>query len=163
MEDRKRKFYDSIDDLIREYESSFKNGVRHALDKEDVKRDPKYLDVPNINFSLDYGEDREEEYSKQRIEMGFDDSETWSLDHTIASFLLPRMKRFRELTNGYPSCFGSMDEWYEVIDKIISSLEKMVNFDGNTMEMMLDEIKVYEAEIQEGIDLLAKYFFSLWW
>ena len=163
MEDRKEKFYNALDELVGEYEKSFDNGIRQAVINEDVKKDPKYIGVPNINFSLDYGEDREDEYSKQRIERGFDDSETWALDHTIALFLLPRMRRFRELANGFPSCFDSMDEWYGVIDKIISSLEKIVNFDDNTMEMTPDELKVYEAGIQEGIDLLAKYFFNLWW
>ena len=163
MEERKKKFYEAIDELVGEYEKSFDEGIRQAVSNEDVKRDPKYIGVPNINFSLDYGEKREEEYSKQRIERGFDDSETWALDHTIASFLLPRLKRFKEIANGFPSFFGSMEEWYEVIDKIISSLEKVVNHDDNTEDFTADELKAYDEEIQEGIDLIAKHFFHFWW
>ena len=55
---------------------------------EDETIDIKYLNIPNICFSLTEKDDeREEKFIKQRIERGFDDSETWGLDHTIASFI----------------------------------------------------------------------------
>lgn len=41
----------------------------------------------------------------QRWIRGFDDSETWSLDSTIVEFILPRLKRFKEVrkNSGLPS------------------------------------------------------------
>ena len=45
-----------------------------------MTKDPKYLGIPNICFSLTEDTDRREsEYKEQRIQRGFDDSETWSL------------------------------------------------------------------------------------
>lgn len=162
-EDRKKKFYDAMSVVADEYEKSFGEGIRHARDEESTKIDPRYIGVPNINFSLNYDSTREDEYAKQRIERGFDNSETWSLNTTIASFVWPRLKRFKEVANGFPNCFGSMDEWYDVLDKMISAFEKYASYDDVTMDMEMDEINKLEAEIQEGIDLFAKYFFKLWW
>jgi len=38
----------------------------------------------------------------QRRYRGFDDRETWSLDHTTAMILLPRLKAFRKNHYSYP-------------------------------------------------------------
>lgn len=68
-----------------------------------MKKDPKYLGIPNIQFSLtDKDDKREKNFSKQRIERGFDDSETWSLDSTITSFILPRLKDSKKLRLDFP-------------------------------------------------------------
>ena len=48
-----------------------------------------------------------EHYKKQREEQGFDDTETWHLDKTVALFLLPRLKRYIQVNNGFP---GGMTE-----------------------------------------------------
>jgi len=61
------------------------------------KKDPKYLGIPNICFSLtDKNDVREKKFKKQRLKRGFDDSETWSLRDTIAKFIIPRLKRFKK-------------------------------------------------------------------
>jgi len=39
----------------------------------------------------------------QRLTRGWDDSDTWSLDVSVAKFLLPRLKRYRELRQGVPA------------------------------------------------------------
>ena len=82
--------------------------------------DPKELKIPNICFSCDDGKD--EEYKKQRIERGFDDTETYSLFITIAEFTLPRLKRFKELSKSHPVDM-SFEEWMIILDKITESLE----------------------------------------
>lgn len=119
--------------------------------------DPKYLGIPNIQFSLISKEDkREEEYSKQRISRGFDDSETWSLDTTISSFIIPRLKRFNELKMNHPLNMTS-DEWTEIIDKIILAFELNVKGTNTSIEGNQSE------KISEGLDLFTKHFFNLWW
>ena len=40
---------------------------------------------------------RHPKFKEQRKERGFDDTETWCLDSTITSFVLPRLERFKEL------------------------------------------------------------------
>jgi len=69
---------------------------------EFLKIDPIDCNVPNINFTLiERGEDDErwDKYKKQRLERGFDDSETWSLDSTIVRFIIPRLKRYLEVAS----------------------------------------------------------------
>ena len=39
----------------------------------------------------------------QNITRGWNDSDCWNLDNTIAEFTLPRLKKLRETTTGYPS------------------------------------------------------------
>ena len=62
----------------------------------------------NINFSVAdevYEKDlaTREMYKQQRFDQGFDDTETWHMDRTIALFIIPRLKKFIELNNGIPT------------------------------------------------------------
>lgn len=63
--------------------------------------DPKYSGIPNICFSSKehFPESMENKFAKQRATRGFDDSEIWSLDHTICKFMIPRLERFIEIDN----------------------------------------------------------------
>ena len=60
----------------------------------------------------------------QRITRGFNDSETWNLDYTIAKLVLPRLKRFKELTNGIPGDFSIKDRPYIKFPENITDDEK---------------------------------------
>src|SRR5271157_2530255 len=98
--------------------------------KKKTQIDIKYIGVPNICFSLtDKDDKREKKLSKQRMKRGFDDSETWCLTTTICSFILPRLKRFREIYAGYPMGLTAR-KWNSIIDKIILSLELIVRDNG---------------------------------
>lgn len=122
-------------------------------------KDPKYLGIPNINFSLTSKEDEETQYvefSKQRIERGFDDSETWSLDMTIAKFILPRLIRLKELKQQnllHPGELNDSREWSDIMDKMIFSFKWVVE----------DSETIIPVEVNEGLDLFREYFFRLWW
>lgn len=129
-----------------------------------MERDIKKLNIPNVCFSLtDDDDDREILFSKQRIERGFDDSETWSLRDTIGKFILPRLRRFREITPThsdtpeYPDEL-SRTEWLQVLDKMIIAFELLIR-DNGTFILSEDEEKQY----QEGMDLFHEYFLGLWW
>jgi hypothetical protein len=106
---------------------------------------------------------------RQRKKLGFDDRETWSLDHTIAKFALPRLIRFKEVKCGYPSCFSSSEEWDVILDKMIYALQAIVDeFNGtkNTISATGDGIKGFRKHIRkehEGLVLFGKYFGHLWW
>lgn len=109
--------------------------------------------LPNNCFSL-VGElkdddERRELFKKQRLERGFDDTELWNLDCTILKFTLPRLKAFKETTNCHPGDVTA-DEWQEILGKIITLIENILN--GTPMI----------SEEDEGFELLKKYFFSLW-
>lgn len=125
------------------------------MDKVDIK----YLGIPNICFSLtDKADKREKKFIKQRIKNGFDDSETWSLYSTIAQFIYPRLKRYKEVNNGTPMGLTE-NEWNDILDKMIFSFESIVN---DTIDFTIDEKENYN-KFEEGINLFAKYFLQLWW
>jgi hypothetical protein len=118
--------------------------------------DPKYLGIPNIQFSLtDKEDEREDEFSKQRLERGFDDSETWSLRDTIARFIIPRLKRFREISIAYPAEM-TYEEWNSILDKMIKAFELV---DDRYLTLTDEQQKEYE----EGISLFKEHFMGLWW
>ncbi len=100
---------------------------------------------------------RRYKWYRQRKKWGFDDRDTWSLDLSIAKFALPRLKRFKEVTIGYPGCLKSMKEWHEILDKIIYA-----------MEIRSDDEKWNSADtdqqkVEEGCKLFGEWFSALWW
>lgn len=120
------------------------------------KTDIKYLGIDNICFSLTEKNDKREKiFTKQRLTRGFDDSETWSLRDTIAKFIVPRLKVFREVTNGYP---GDLTEkkWATILTKIEKAFELVIL---DKMVWTDKENKIY----QEGMQLFSEYFMHLWW
>lgn len=116
-------------------------------------KDLDTYNIPNVNFTLiDRGDERWDRFKQQRLERGFDDSETWSLDSTIAKFIEPRLRRFKEIKAGYPASM-SEEEWDATLDKMIYAFE-CINKD-NTFDN--------EEYVNEGLDLFRKHFFKLWW
>jgi len=120
------------------------------------KADPKYLNIPNICFSLTRPDDeREVKFSKQRKERGFDDSETWALCGTIAQFILPRLKRHREIIVG---TIMDSNNLYADIDSAIRAFEIAVkDVDGS-----IPTEKEW-AEYDRGMDAFSRVFMRLWW
>ena len=94
---------------------------------------------------------------RNRIKYGFYDKETWNLDYTIAKFILPRLKRFRDVTICYPPELKSFDEWQKILDKMIWSFESMINDYDDALD------PEQSKKQQEGLDLFSKYFADLWW
>jgi hypothetical protein len=96
-------------------------------------------------------------FKYQKLTRGFDDSEIWNLDVTTANFLLPRLKRFKEINFGYPGEFNSMEEWNVILDDIIFAMEHTVK--DTRGELSKREVK----RVTRGNMLFGKYFKHLWW
>ena len=92
----------------------------------------------------------------QKRTRGWSDEETWNLDITIAKFVLPRLKRLKQLQNGYPGDLAE-EKWDEILDKMIFSFDKITNDEEIVMEQPQAE------RVQEGLDLFANRFRDLWW
>ena len=142
-------------DRVRTYEIA-KFYYSHDRNEPSVEpRDP--YGIPNVCFSLiDETDDRWGEYTKQRLERGFDDSETWSLDGTISKFIYPRLKVFLEDTK-YLSCHPisiDFDEWVSILERMVKGFELLSS----------DEVKTNDEYviIEEALDLFRKHFHSLW-
>lgn len=94
----------------------------------------------------------------QRRIRGFDDSETWSLDHSLAHHILPRLKRFKSLHDEVmePICDDSPDD----LDKMIIAFDIIANDpDYYALEAFPEKGKA----VEEGLDLFRKHYRSLWW
>ena len=109
--------------------------------------------IPNVNFTLiERDDNRWDEYKQQSLQRGFDDAETWALNNTIAKFIEPRLKLFREIHASYPANITE-EQWNEILDKMIKAFEYINN----------DNIHNHQEEVDEGLDLFREYFFGLWW
>lgn len=136
--------------------SKSKRLSQEQVDEIRDANDPKYLGIPNINFSLtDEDDNREVLFVKQRLERGFDNSETWSLSDTIANFILPRLKAYKE----------NIDE---IVLKDKHSKHKKVEYMIEAFEIVLAhptylfspaEMKKYKR----GMKAFSEYFLALWW
>ncbi len=115
--------------------------------------DPNYH---GFVHTLDPGDDRIEKYKKQLSEQGFDDTELWSLDHTIIRFIYPRLKRFVETYSHYTVTEGNED--YTEMLKALKGIELYYN----NLETNIDYDSPIHKEIEEGLASLAKIFRSLW-
>lgn len=105
--------------------------------------------------------DKLKKYQDQRLSRGFDDTETWHLDKTLALFLIPRLKRFLEVNNGFPS--GETEESYnEKLNFIVNSFEEYYceNLSEN-VSLETEKLKLENA--RKAVDFLSKLWFDLWW
>lgn len=92
----------------------------------------------------------------QRWTRGFDDSELWSLDSTIAEFVYPRIKAFRAMPMmGYPS---GLDEkqWQYILLDIENAFAILANND------YVSRSGEDEKCVQRGMKLFVEYFEALW-
>lgn len=100
--------------------------------------------------------------------------DTWCLDITIAEFVLPRLKLFKKLNNGYPGIedMDTPEKWDEALDKMINAFEIITSEDtfyecwsakAITGEEIKSILKQQKKEVDEGLQLFAKWFHHLWW
>lgn len=131
--------------------------------KESEGKDP--YGIPNVNFTLIGRSDKRwEEFRKERLERGFDVSELWALDSTIANFILPRLKAFKEEHCGHPA-FMSDETWDKEIDKMILAFECLrdENF-GYEQELSYKENnEKWVKMIDKGLKSFIKHIQDLWW
>lgn len=134
-------------DYVSSYEIYYKHGTI----------DPKEAEIPNVCFSLEDSDkpERQELFKQQRIERGFDDSETWSLVSTIAAFTIPRLEVFMRLS-------FDMIDWSDKDKEALRDI--MVLLDLTTRdEGMWSFDEAEERQVKEGLKALTNYWFKLWW
>ena len=84
------------------------------------------------------------------------DYQVYNLDNNIAKFVLPRLKLLRKDINGYPESTGSFENWLTILDKVIWSFER--ELDWTDYQKTKKDFKKYE----EGIELFGKYWRQFW-
>lgn len=102
-------------------------------------------------------------HMKQLKKLGYSDSETWSLFSPICQFILPRLKRFKEIAIAHPGGI-TMEEWIEILEKMIFAFEWAITEDEEENYSLPEEVKAANWEkYEEGMTLFGKWFRGLWW
>jgi len=109
-------------------------------------KNPLYLKPADKRYKM---------YKKQLKTNGFSDTETWNFDYVIASFIIPRLKRFREINNGFPEQLGEKG-WNKVLDAMIRGFELQVLDKDNCTDLDYENI-------EDAWKLLSEYRRDLWW
>ena len=106
--------------------------------------------------------EQKEKYRQQRFLNGFDDTETWHMDRTMALFIIPRLKIFMEVNNGIP--IGETEESYdEKLRFIIQAFENYYVSDKYFNSVDIEERKKLTDDVRLAVDYLSKLWFELWW
>jgi hypothetical protein len=93
----------------------------------------------------------------QRWTRGWDDSDTWALDTTIAKFALPRLKRFVELNNGTP--IGMTEaQWDQRLSDMVYAMEYAADPD-----VVLYDDSIDFDRVKRGERYFGRYYRDLWW
>ena len=106
-------------------------------------------------MSLGWKDKRKYKFMWQRITRGFSDMDTWNMDYVFSVFILPRLRRFRELHNGYPANLTPR-KWKNMIDKMIFAFDRII-------QDPIEYNKKADKKMHEGLELFGKYFRHLWW
>ena len=112
--------------------------------------DEVYKDVP----------ERLDHFKKQREENGFDDTETWHLDKTVALFLMPRLERFIQVNNGFP-CGETEESYNEKLNFILNSFKEYYYNENDEVSLELEKERLSNAK--KAAALLGEIWFDLWW
>ena len=122
--------------------------------------------LKNINFSVAeecYNDSATlEMYTQQRFENGFDDTETWHIDRTLALFIIPRLKRFIEVNNGIPTG-ETVESYNEKLNFIISAFENYYSTNKYYESTDIEERKQLTDDVRKAVDHLSHLWFELWW
>lgn len=96
-------------------------------------------------------------FTYQRETRGFDSSELWSLDHTIAKFIAPRLRAFIDEFDGRSHPAGlTSKQWRAKLEKMHKAFELMAS------DKMWIANKKEAKSMEEGLDLFREWFFHLW-
>ena len=141
------------------------NGSTHSIAGLWSKGSTPFFRI--MNFII-YGKQRvweqlgrvksEVKYFFQRLIMGYDDSELWNMDLSFYRWLYPRLKRFAEVSDTYPSQYKNIEEWKGEISRIVKLLEKIV-----IEEHFFEVDASIDKDKQEVLDWFHDNIDHLWW
>lgn len=145
-------------------QKSSKSTQKKSKDYLQLSIKPEALN--NICFSVadqvyEKDEKQKEIHRQRRFEFGFDDTETWHLDCTMALFIIPRLKRFMEVNNGIAN--GETEEsYYEKMRFIVQAFENYYATD-KYYKAESEERKKLTDDVRLAVEYLSKLWFELWW
>ena len=89
-----------------------------------------------------------------------DKKDLYNLDKTLAEYILPRVKRFREINKeSYPADLKDMKAWNKILDQIIFSFQYSLKESIEADEKIREK---NQRKYKKGMKLFAEYFEDLW-
>lgn len=100
----------------------------------------------------------------RKWKLGFNPSDTWELDHTLAKLILPRLKYFRKHNCCHPE-YMTAKEWDNELDAMIAAFDLIANEDKYDWRRESDEKKRKKNDriIKKGLRSFSDNFTGLWW
>ncbi len=179
-EQKTDEWYDSVFDfsseelaeLVEELKKKYKDTERYlviplkgdAITTRVVNVFGTYKAVANVGYGdglILVNEEKEERALKliqQQLKDGFNDSQLWDFDFSIAKSLLPKMlARFKDITHSHPMDLTEQ-EWDDILTKLIWYLDNVVN----DPDVPYKYESKYKEDMEKCTELFAKYFRDLW-
>jgi hypothetical protein len=105
---------------------------------------------------------RTKRFIKQYEARGWCDIETWSLDHSFAVWMVPRLQRFIELTNGYPGDVEGMTnaKWHRILKEMLEGFKFMLTDDWYAPTKRTAK---KHAKALKALKLFGEWARYLWW
>jgi hypothetical protein len=103
---------------------------------------------------------RTKRFTKQYEKQGWSDMDTWSIDARFAEWIVPRLRRFMELNNGYPGGSTGMTEkkWDKTLKEMLEGFEVIIREDYYDSSACKDQAKALRA-----LKLFGEWAPHLWW
>lgn len=102
---------------------------------------------------------KEIKYFIQRGRRGWADKDVWDVDYYLSKIIPPMITYLREVTHGHPADL-SEKEWDEILEKIEQGFIASQRMQSS--EYSIEEYEADEKIFNEGMELLAKWYFGLW-
>lgn len=84
----------------------------------------------------------------------YSEKECWGLYVYLSRDIAKALKSFKKISkHSYPGNLNSMEEWHEVLDKMIHCFEILGEDDWDIKD---------ESKVLEGLHLFSKYYLDLW-
>lgn len=97
---------------------------------------------------------------KFKVDLSFQESDFYSLDTVLAIVIHASLVKYKEHSiekgMGHPGPLSTLEEWYEILDKIILAFDTVVN----DTQWQYDGKKSYK--VKEGLHLFAEWYGWLW-
>lgn len=101
-----------------------------------------------------------------RIKWGCSDKDIWSLDYSLAKWMVPRLKAYISKIHGFPTEPAFMNlgdeaglaKWKEIVGKMLFAFEYIIKANDECLD-----VEAWDNEqVIEGLDLFREYYFDLW-
>lgn len=108
---------------------------------------------------------RRKKMKKFKKKYGFEYSDIWNFDHTLAAFILPRLAYFRDIHHGFPCSGADIDENGKIIneEKIANEYQKKLDTMVEGFYLYLSKNRHSMTEEEEETWKLARQYLAEEW